>query len=89
MEGKGDYAGANPEDADEYLAYNVFYVPEEARWSYLQGKAKQPTIGILIDKAMDDIEKINPNLKGILHKNYTDPDLDKPRLGGIANFRIF
>lgn len=40
LEGKGDYAGANPEDADEYLAYNVFYVPEEARWNYLQGKAK-------------------------------------------------
>lgn len=85
VEGKGDYAGANSEDPDEYLAFNVFYVPEEARWPYLQGKAKQPAIGILIDKAMDDIEKINPNLKGILPKNYADPDLDKPRLGELLD----
>src|SRR2546423_509198 len=26
------YQGADPEDPDEYLAYNVFYVPEKARW---------------------------------------------------------
>jgi type I restriction-modification system DNA methylase subunit len=37
--------GADPEDADEYRAENVFWVPKEARWSHLQGKAKQPTIG--------------------------------------------
>jgi len=83
--GKGEFEGANPEDPDEYLAHNVFYVPEEARWSYLQGKAKQPVIGILIDKGMDDIEKLNPNLKGILPKNYADPDLDKARLGELLD----
>ncbi len=33
---------ANPEDRDEYLAQNIFWVPKEARWSFLQGKAKQP-----------------------------------------------
>lgn len=83
--GQGEFAGANPEDPDEYLAYNVFYVPEKARWGYLQANAKQPTIGILIDKAMDEIEKINENLKGILPKNYADPDLDKPRLGELLD----
>ncbi len=30
--GKGDFAGANPEDKDEYLAANVFWVPVDARW---------------------------------------------------------
>ena len=85
IEGQGEFAGANPEDPDEYLAYNVFYVPEKARWAFLQANAKQPTIGILIDQAMDAIEKINDNLKGILPKNYADPDLDKPRLGELLD----
>ena len=83
--GKGEFEGANPEDPDEYLAFNVFYVPEKARWNYLQSNAKQPIIGVLIDNAMDEIEKINENLKGILPKNYADPDLDKPRLGELLD----
>ncbi|MEO6833400.1 MAG: class I SAM-dependent DNA methyltransferase [Chitinophagaceae bacterium] len=85
LAGKGDFAGGNPEDPDEYLAFNVFYVPEKARWTFLQANAKQPTIGILIDQAMDAIEKINDNLKGILPKDYADPDLDKPRLGELLD----
>ena len=32
--GKGDYAGADPEDRDEYRAENVFFVPPSARWKY-------------------------------------------------------
>src|SRR5947209_13950515 len=35
----------DPEDRDEYMAENVFWVPKEARWSFLQANAKQPTIG--------------------------------------------
>jgi type I restriction enzyme M protein len=35
-------------------------VPKDARWSYLQGKAKQPTIGKLLDDAMAGIERDNP-----------------------------
>lgn len=45
--------GANPEDKDEYTAENVFFVPESARWSYLQDNAKRPDIGKTIDEAMD------------------------------------
>jgi type I restriction enzyme M protein len=37
---------------DEYRADNVFWVPKEARWAHLQSKAKQPTIGKLLDDAM-------------------------------------
>ena len=83
--GQGEFAGADPEDPDEYLAYNVFYVPEQARWTYLQSRAKQPDIGQLIDGAMDAIERINANLKGILPRNYADPDLDKQRLGELLD----
>lgn len=43
--GEGEFAGADPEDKDEYKAENVFFVPEKSRWSYLQAQATQPTIG--------------------------------------------
>ena len=43
--GEGDYAGADPEDVDEYKAENVFFVPPSARWKFLRSHAKQPTIG--------------------------------------------
>lgn len=33
--GKGQYEGTDPEDPDEYKAENVFWVPQEARWSHL------------------------------------------------------
>ncbi len=83
--GLGDFEGASPNDPDEYLAYNVFYVPETARWQYLQDKAKQPEIGKLIDEAMDAIEKINSSLKGVLPKIYADPELNKQRLGELID----
>lgn len=73
------------EDRDEYLAVNVFWVPKEARWSYLQAHAKQPTIGKLIDDAMVAIERDNPRLKGTLPKDYARPALDKQRLGELID----
>lgn len=73
------------EDRDEYLAENIFYVPKEARWSYLQAKAKQPEIGKLIDDAMHAIENENPRLKGVLPKNYARPTLDKQTLGELVD----
>src|SRR2546423_14192360 len=44
--------GADPEDRDEYVAAGIFWVPKEARWSYLRDSARQPTIGTLVDDAM-------------------------------------
>jgi type I restriction enzyme M protein len=85
LAGKGDYAGADPEDADEYRAENVFWVPKEARWSHLQNNAKQPSIGKLVDDAMVAIERDNPRLKGVLPKDYARPALDKHRLGELID----
>ena len=73
------------EDRDEYLAENIFYVPQEARWSYLQANAKQAEIGKLIDDAMHAIERENPRLKGVLPKNYARPTLDKQTLGELVD----
>jgi type I restriction enzyme M protein len=83
--GEGDYAGANPEDPDEYKAENVFWVPADARWSHLQANAKQPTIGKVVDDAMVAIERDNPRLKGVLPKDYARPGLDKHRLGELID----
>jgi type I restriction enzyme M protein len=77
---------SDPEDKDEYLAENVFYVPPSARWNYLQlQRAKLPSIGKDIDDAMDAIEKDNPSLKGVLPKDYARPALDKKRLGELVD----
>src|SRR5213078_1259673 len=73
--------GADAEDPDEYRAKNIFWVPKEARWSYLKASAPQPTIGTLVDDAMTAIERDNPSLKGVLPKDYARPGLDKQRLG--------
>lgn len=84
-EGKGEYDGADPEDKNEYVAEKVFYVPPSARWTWLQGRAKLPTIGKDIDDAMDAIEKDNPSLKGVLPKVYAQEKLDKGSLGGLVD----
>lgn len=83
---------ADPEDKDEYIADNIFWVPREARWSNINKKSKTPEIGQIIDNAMIAIEKENPTLKNVLPKNYARPQLDKVRLGEtidlITNIKV-
>ena len=76
---------ADAEDPEEYLAENVFWVPKDARWSHLQAKAKQPTIGKVIDDAMLAIEARNASLKGVLPKDYARPALNKVMLGELID----
>ncbi len=76
---------ADAEDRDEYTAENIFYVPKEARWSFLQSQAKTPEIGKLIDDGMSAIEKENPSLRGVLPKEYGKPSLDKRLLGELID----
>jgi type I restriction enzyme M protein len=77
--------GADPEDADEYRAVNIFWVPKAARWSHLKANARQPAIGRVVDDAMLAIERDNPSLKGVLPKDYAHPRLDKERLGQLID----
>jgi type I restriction enzyme M protein len=77
--------GADPEDKDEYKAENVFFVPQDARWNYLQSKAKQPEIGKFVDEAMDAIEKENASLKGVLPKVFARQNLDPTSLGELID----
>ena len=83
--GEGEYAGADPEDRDEYKAENVFFVPPSARWSYLRSRAKLPEIGKDIDNSMDAIERDNGSLKGVLPKVYAKENLDPVSLGELVD----
>ncbi|EOF7236582.1 N-6 DNA methylase [Campylobacter coli] len=77
--------GADPEDADEYLADNIFFVPEKSRYTYLRDNAKDPKIGKMLDEAMDEIEKHNDTLKGVLPKVYAKDNLDSKCLGELID----
>lgn len=76
---------SDPEDREEYIAENVFWVPRDARWANLKNNARSKNIGTLVDDAMIAIEKENESLRGVLPKQYARPDLDKTRLGEIID----
>lgn len=53
-----------------YTKENVFYLPDESRWSFVQQNAKQEDIALKIDTALSTIEKTNKALQGALPDNY-------------------
>ncbi|MCL2507430.1 MAG: type I restriction-modification system subunit M, partial [Endomicrobia bacterium] len=73
------------EDKDYYIADNVFWVPNNARWQYIRNNAKQTDIGKIIDDAMYQIEKENPKLKNILNKTYARLSLPPAKLGDLID----
>lgn len=76
---------SDAEDRDEYLAENVFWVPEKARWSFISKNSKNPEIGVMVDDAMRQIEKENPSLSGALPKVFGRESLDKTMLTGLID----
>lgn len=74
------------EDRDEYMADNVFWVPDGARWQGLVEAASQPDIGVRIDNALELIERDNENqLRGVLAKIYARAQLEPAKLGELVN----
>lgn len=65
-EGKENYLDM----VEFYTSKNVFFLPEESRWSYIIENSKQNDIAIKIDTALFTVEKNNPSLKGALPDNY-------------------
>lgn len=65
-EGKEKYI----EMKEFYNMKNVFFLPQESRWSYIIQNAKQDDIALRIDTALHTIERNNPALKGALPDNY-------------------
>jgi type I restriction enzyme M protein len=73
------------EDKDEYTRVQTFWVPEEARWDYINARANLPEIGQVIDHAMKAIEEANlTRLKGVLPKVYNLPTTDGRALGKLV-----
>lgn len=69
-----------------YTMKNVFYLPEEARWSYISQQAKQDDIALKIDTALFTVEKNNKSLKGALPDNYFSRlSLDRSKLAALID----
>ncbi|KQH85673.1 type I restriction-modification system subunit M [Vibrio fluvialis] len=89
------------EQRDYYKEKNVFWLPTESRWKFLQdngpmviggadlvidGKTKKITsVGHLIDNALEGIERDNPKLKGVLNKHYASLKIDQAKLNELIN----
>ncbi|MAI64885.1 MAG: DNA methyltransferase [Alteromonas sp.] len=81
-EGMGDYVDM----VEFYTKDNVFYLPEEARWSTIQKQAKQDDIAVKIDTALHTVEKTNTTLKGALPDNYFSRlSLDVSKLAALID----
>ncbi len=69
-----------------YAMKNVFYLPEESRWSFVQQHSKQDDIALKVDTALSTIEKNNKSLKGALPDNYFSRlGLDTSRLSSLID----
>ena len=64
--GMGDFV----DQVEFYMQDNVFYLPIDARWSFIKKNMKQDDIAVKIDTALHTVEKNNPSLKGALPENY-------------------
>lgn len=73
------------EERDYYTAENVFWVPPEARFDLLQSAARQPNLGVLIDDALEAIERDNQQLKGLLDKRFARTQLPPEKLGELVD----
>ena len=73
------------ENRDAYVAEDIFWIPQEARWSLLRSTARQPPTGQSVDEAMVVIERDNPTLKGVLPRGYARPAFDNERLGRLID----
>jgi type I restriction enzyme M protein len=69
-----------------YTMKNIFYLPEESRWSTIKKNAKQADIAVKIDTALFTVEKNNKALKGALPDNYFSRlDLDPSKLASLID----
>ena len=73
------------EEKDSYTEKNIFYVPKNARWSYLEEHSKDDNIGEIIDDALTLIERDNTSLKNVLPKDYNSPTMRNVNLGELID----
>ena len=81
----GKYQFADAEDPDEYISRNLFWLPKKARWDYLRKVSRDSELGRYLDTAMQEIEKSNVALKGILPKLYSRRNISSSTLSGLMD----
>ena len=69
----------------EYKLDNIFWVPRVSRWKEILKVSKTPEIGAIIDEAMLQIEIENEQLKNVLYKVFTNPNLSSEKLGELID----
>ena len=62
--------GNRADDPAAYHAEGNLYLPADARFNYLLSRPEAEDIGGIVNAAMRDIEKNNPQLVGVLPKSY-------------------
>ncbi len=86
---------------DFYTEKNVFWLPPESRWEFLQSngplvigskvldingkQTKITSVGHLIDTALAGIERDNKKLKDVLNKRYGQLQIDQAKLNELIN----
>ena len=55
---------------DDYKAIGALYLPEESRFERLLNQPEGADLGTAINKAMEAVEDHNPDLRGVLPKDY-------------------
>lgn len=76
------------DDVDEYTGNGVFWIPTEARWSFLAANAKgrgEQSIGDLINEANKEIMRANPALSRTLLLIFNQESVDQRRLGELLD----
>ncbi len=56
---------------EDYQAIGALYLPEDSRFDTLLNLSEDADIGKAINKAMGDIEVYNPDLRGVLPRDYS------------------
>lgn len=72
-------------DPDEYKKKGVYIVPRKAQWGYLVEHAQDDDIKLKLDQAMESLEKIYPDLRGVLPKIYAGSNLSRENVTGLIN----
>lgn len=73
------------DDPDEYKPVGALIIPEQSRWDYLVRHAQDDDIKIKLDHAMELLEQLYPELKGILPKIYAGSNLSRENVTGLIN----
>ena len=78
-------SGIDEDDRDEYVADNVFWAPDEARWGRLRAAARRPDVGATVDDAMSAVERDNPDLRDALPKIYAARGMSSELVGRLID----